>query len=304
MGFYEHAEEFDGLPVVQFSSETTLRPGEEGYRLWVGYDSGTDFDELFADFLASPGVDRVTALVIGAYSEEMYDESTASIVESLVAAAPQLPALTGLFLCDILLEENEVSWIVQSDLSPIWQAFPRLRTLHVRGSQHLSLGRVVHDRLRRLVIECGGLPKNVLHELAAAKLPELEHLELYLGTDSYGWDGTIEDVRPLLTAERFPKLRYLGLRDSEIADEVAAAVAVAPILQRIETLDLSLGTLGDEGAQALLDSPAVRRLGRLDVHHHYLSEAMVERLTALPLEVDASDRQTEEEYGRYVSVGE
>ena len=82
------------------------------------------------------------------------------------------------------------------------------------------------------------------------ELAGIEHLELYLGTDDYGWDGSIDDVLPLLADDRFPRLKYLGLRDSEIADGVAQAVAKSPLLEKLDVLDLSLGTLGDEGAAA------------------------------------------------------
>ncbi len=103
-------------------------------------------------------------------------------------------------------------------------------------------------------------------------------------------------------------MEYLGLRDSELADEIAIAIVSAPILERIKVLDLSLGTLSDAGAAALLASPAVARLRKLDIHHHYCSPEMVEKLAALPIEVDASDSQeADEDDGevyRYVAVGE
>jgi hypothetical protein len=111
-----------------------------------------------------------------------------------------------------------------------------------------------------------------------------------------------------LSGSSFPRLTYLGLRDSEIADAVAAAVASAPILDRIRILDLSLGTLGDEGAAALLANPAVARLEKLDIHHHFCSNEMIARLQKLGMELDASETQEEREYNnehwRYVAVGE
>jgi hypothetical protein len=176
--------------------------------------------------------------------------------------------------------------------------------LGIRGSNGLSLGKLHHNHLRELTIECGGLPKTVLAELAAASLPVLEHLELYLGTEDYGWDGTVADLAPLLSGTQFPKLKHLGLRDSHIADEVAKAVAASPLLGRIEVLDLSLGTLGDEGAEALLAAPAIKRLKRLDLRHHYMTAAVAKRMSQLGIEVDVSEQQDEGEYGRYVSVGE
>jgi len=81
-------------------------------------------------------------------------------------------------------------------------------------------------------------------------------------------------------------------------------VAASPLMARIETLDLSLGTLGDEGAEALLTSPAVKKLKRLDLRHHYMSDAVIKRFATLGPNVDLSEAQGEDDEDRYVSVGE
>jgi hypothetical protein len=76
-------------------------------------------------------------------------------------------------------------------------------------------------------------------------------------------------------------------------------------MQRLETLDLSLGTLSDEGGESLLhlkDSA----LKKLNVHYHFMSPEMVKRLRALPFVVDATnppDMEVDEE-DRFVAVGE
>jgi hypothetical protein len=211
-------------------------------------------------------------------------------------------------LGDIISEECEISWIHQSDVSPLFGAYPALEHFCVRGAEGLSLGSPRHAHLKSLVIQSGGLPAAVVREVAAAGLPELEHLELWLGTADYGADATVEDLEPILAGTVFPRLRYLGLRDSDIADVIAAAVARAPVTERIKVLDLSLGTLSDVGALELLQSPAVRRLERLDIHHHYCSTEVVEQLKGLGIDVDAGEPQEPDKYNgqswRYVAVGE
>jgi hypothetical protein len=304
--FYEHATEFAGLPVADFQGRLS-NPQSTAYRIRVDYDDENTATELFSELLADPGADRLAALVFGAWAgEDLYEATPAELIESLVAAADQLASLRGLFIGDIISEENEISWIHQTDLSPLWAAFPRLEYLQIRGSEGLSLGRIEHAHLKSLTIECGGLPKSVLAEVVAARLPSLDHLELYLGTDNYGWDGSIDDVRPLLATVLFPKLRYLGLRDSEIADQVAELVVQSPLMRQIDTLDLSLGTLGDEGARALLSCPDTRRLKGLDLHHHYLSdEVLAEFKKAFEGQatvVNLMDRERDDD--RYVAVGE
>ena len=120
------------------------------------------------------------------------------------------------------------------------------------------------------------------------------------------------DRRGRFAGQLFPKLNYLGLRDSDIADLIAGAVAKAPILALIDTLDLSLGTLSDPGIQALLDSELVKHLKRLDIHHHYgsdkLEAKLVKAMKRAGVALDASDNQRRSKYYdaeyHYVAVGE
>ena len=60
---------------------------------------------------------------------------------------------------------------------------------------------------------------------------------------------------------------------------------------------LSLGTLTDAGARGLLAIPGLASLEKLDIHHHYVSSALVERLEALGIQVDASDPREAEDVG-------
>jgi hypothetical protein len=333
----EHLTQFAGRPVVEWQPDTPLaNPDGTLYRLSLGFEEVNDpspgliarltslfsrsparhaerrsfsWSDKLAQFLEAPMAARVPGIVVGAWGPMYQGEpDLIDCVRALAAARDRLPGVKALFIGDVLSEECEISWIEQCDLSLLFAAYPDLEHLGVRGSNGLSLGKLALPRLQTLVLESGGLPGQVVREVAAASLPELTHLELWLGTDNYGGDSTLEDLAPILTGERLPKLCYLGLRDSENADQVAAAIARSPLLERIRVLDLSLGTLGDEGAAALLESPAVARLEKLDIHHHYCSEEMVAKLQQLGIEVDASDTQKPDRHGRelhhYVAVSE
>ncbi|WP_299410686.1 STM4015 family protein [Acaryochloris sp. IP29b_bin.148] len=312
MTIADHLTELMGQPVKNYNpDEGLVNPADTAYRLTVAdldYDSEIKIFDRMAAFFEEPHVSEVTNLVIGLWDWEGFEVDSRPIVEALVAAQDQLPHLQALFLGDIVGEECEISWIQQTDISPLFLAYPQLRYLGVRGGEGLRLGIPTHEHLQTLVIESGGLSAAVVRDISAAQLPNLEHLELWLGEDNYGGDTTVEDLSILLAGERFPQLRYLGLRDSQIADEIAIALATAPVLNQLSTLDLSLGTLTDRGAEALLASPDLPTLDRLDLHHHYLSEAMMARLQALPLTVNVADRQEADEYDgetwRYIAVSE
>lgn len=295
-----------------------LEPETTTYRVSLSYD---EYDatppvlwtDKFADFLSSPNANGLTGLVVGVwnFAGQMDETKTAQMIEAIAAAHAQLPHLTALFLGDIVSEESEISWIEQADVSPILQAYPALEIFRIRGSSNLTFGaHLSHAHLKELAIETGGLNPAIIHEVLQADLPALEHLELWLGTPDYGGNATLDDLAPLLSpsSQLFPRLRYLGLRDSEIANDLAAALTLTPLIERIRVLDLSLGLLDDQGARALLDCPAVRRLEKLDIHHHFCSLEMVEQLQSLGIEVDASELQTPDRWGReehrFVAVSE
>lgn len=311
MAISSHTEDIDGLPATDWQPGMELAAGT-AYRIsngWDKSDRGNTWADLFRQFLESAGVEQVEGVLVGEWDmHNNASDTSAAIVEELVIARDRLPTLRALFIGDMTYEQMEISWIEQTDLSALFPAYPHLRYLGVRGGNGLQFGTISHEQLRTLVIETGGLDAGIVQAVLRADLPNLEHLELWLGTEEYGATATIDDLAPLLAGTLFPNLRYLGLRDSYIADELAAALADAPILERIEVLDLSLGTLSDTGAEALLDNPAVARLKRLDLHHHYLSEAMMERIQALGPEVDLSEHEVAEDYDgeqhRYVAVGE
>lgn len=305
-----HFETLAGYPVHEWQSGTPLPSGSIP-RLTLQYDdldAGVKWVDLFATFLEEePDLEVLPGLIVGAYDFES-SQSSAPIVEAIVASSERFPHLKALFIGDILSEELEISWIEQSDLSPLFGAFPDLEYLGARGGNNLNIGSPRHEKLKTLVIQTGGLDARIVQSLSAANLPALEHLELYLGTPNYGATVTVEMLAPLLSGDLFPQLHYLGLCNSEIADQVALAVSNAPIVKRLKTLDMSQGTLGDEGAQALLESEAVRGLEKLDLHYHFCTDVMQEKLKALPIEVDTSEAQSGDEWEgvvhRYVAVGE
>ena len=317
MGVYQHLEEYAGLPVYRFfgkeagaedapgsGSEEYPSPAEVAWYIGTSFDS-EPFSETLARYLQAVDTSQITALIIG-YWGASYDSNVSDPVDLLTGAASSFPRLTSLFLGDILGEESEISWIEHSDISPLFTAFPALEQFDIRGAQGLVLEPIKSTALKVLRFESGGLPARIIRAVGASDLPNLEHLDLWLGVDNYGGDATVADLAPLLGGERLPALRHLGLEDSEIQDEVAAAVAGAPIVARLESLSLALGVLTDQGAEALLSGQPLTHLRKLDLEHHFLSDAMVERVrAALPgVEVDVSGQEKPDEDWRFVAVSE
>ncbi|WP_342552556.1 STM4015 family protein [Paenibacillus sp. FSL R7-0652] len=258
------------------------------------YEEGIRMETLLRDLAAKPEAAALESLIIGDWGQA-YENSPQEFKDTLIELAPSFPALKQLFIGDMESEECEVSWIIQTNLAPILQAFPNLTSFVIKGSSGLELEPLRHSKLEELIIICGGLPKNVLSDIATAELPELRKLELYLGVVDYGFDGSLEDVQPLLEKGRFPKLEYLGLKNSEIQDEIAKAAAEAPILEQLQVLDFSEGTLSDEGAEALLASDKIKQLKHLNLSYHYMTDEMMLRWNQSGMSVDVSDQQESDE---------
>ncbi|GII00243.1 STM4015 family protein [Planobispora takensis] len=298
---------YAGLPIVSVPERKGQKIPAAGGAAWrisvTPYEKVEAFEEQFTLFLEEVDTTEVKAVIIGERPDPVDGED--AVVRSLVDNASRFPALRSLFLGAMRQEICEISWIEHGDVTPLLEAFPLLERLEVRGSEGLRLRPIRHGNLRILRFESGGLPVEVVRGVGACDLPALEYLELWFGMLEYGGDATVEDLEPILSGGRLPALRHLGLQNSEIQDEIAAAVASAPVVARLESLSLSMGSLTDTGAEALLSGQPLTHLRRLDLHHHFLSDAMMSRVRkALPgAETDLSGRERTSGPG-YVAVAE
>ncbi|MHB8899821.1 MAG: STM4015 family protein [Thermoguttaceae bacterium] len=303
---HENVKTFAGKKVADYDPEKgPARGGKTTYRFRSDWENDV-LQENLEHFLATDASLEATGIVIGSWSGDDAMRSPDFVIELLVKNADRLPRLVALFLGDIVSEENEMSWIHQADLSPLLEAFPNLQLLRTRGGEGLEIKEPRHDTLRALALESGGLPVEVVRSVCTSDFPNLEHLELWLGTDDYGGTSSVQDLQPILSGKLFPKLKYLGLRNCQYADDVAAVVVNSPILDRIETLDLSLGVVTDEGARALLSLPQGGSLKKVSIHYNYVGKDLLKQLNQLDLSIDTSKPSTmdEDDEWRFVAVGE
>ncbi len=319
-----HITRFSDRPVIEFSPETGITdPVNTTYALRCEYDDAEDLASKFARLLQDPQAGKLEALVFGMWLEADESKSSSKLIDALAAAKDKLTSLKAVFIGDITYEECEISWIRQSDISPILTAYPQLEVLQVRGGDGLEFTPLVrHDNLNALIVETGGLSRTTVAQICNLNLPALEHLELWFGSEDYGGDCWVESLTPILTEQRFPNLTYLGLRNSQFSDEIADAVVRSPLLESISVLDLSMGTLSDEGAEKLINCPAISQLDILNVSENFLSPTTIQKLEHLAATIEQypnlgseatvqvlADRQKDVEedsylHGRYCSVAE
>src|SRR5215207_4142526 len=143
----ENLSEFAGKPVQDW--EGSFDPAKQVIRIRVSYDDEESWTDKLHAFIEHPKAREAEELVVGLWTDDTSVDSEA-VVEGLVASREKLPKLRRLFLGDIISEECEISWIQQTDLSPLFGAYPQLEHLTIRGAEGLALGTPRAQALREL----------------------------------------------------------------------------------------------------------------------------------------------------------
>jgi len=310
----DYTKQWQGIPIKAYNPGSALECPYRIYRIaysWEHDDWG-DFKPQFAKYLADPACGESVGLSLGLNEESadaFYDESVKALIENKAS----FPKLRWLFLGEMLMEDSELTWIGQGDVgSPVLDAFPLLEELHARGGEGgesgIAFTKAAHPNLKKLVLQTAGLSREAFQGVLESNFPELESLELWLGSDERGADCSVDDLRDLLLGNPFPKLKSLGLMNSEIITDVAKEIANAPILDQLEELSLAGGTLQDDGAKALLASPGIGKLKKLDLSHHYMSTEVMSQFANLGPVVDVSEQEQGDEWDGevhyYVAISE
>jgi predicted DNA-binding WGR domain protein len=277
------------------TEETAQTMKVEAKKFSLSYDEFEKDIKLLDKILKDKHLTDYKQLTIGCWDYESGD--CGDLVAGLIENKDKFAHLEGLFWGDIDSEECEISWIEQVDLGPLLDAMPKLEDLKIKGTNNLSIGQTTRLALRSLEIMSGGLPADVVNDILASHFPNLEKLLLYVGVEDYGFDGNIEQFRPLFSKERFPKLTYLGIVNSEEQDAIVQMFLDSDILPQLEVMDISCGVLKDEGGQLLLDNvDKIAHLKLIDMQYNYLSEDMRNKLKKLPVKVDVLASEEPDEY--------
>ncbi|MDZ8094134.1 MAG: STM4015 family protein [Nostoc sp. DedQUE05] len=307
----DRVTQFANRQVIEFDANVGIvEPVNNAYALRFEYEN-QNHDNLprkLSRLLQETNADKLEVLVFGLWAETSQSDSS-SIVQALVDAKQRLTNLKAVFIGDLTSEDSEISWIQQSDISPILQAYPKLEILQIRGGDRLQFSPPIrHNHLKALIVETGGLSRDTVAQICQMNLPALEHLELWFGSEDYGGDCWVEDLNPIIFAEKFPNLVYLGLRNSQFTDEIVSVIVGSPILDYISVLDLSMGTLTDAGAEELLNCSAINNLDILNISENFLSQEMIDKFSGLDVRVLANNQKKEDDDryidGRYCSVSE
>lgn len=267
---------------------------------------GPSIEDILRALVKSPAAEFLADLTVGVFG---YEGDGIDGVASIIAEGGVRRELTKLFLGDFSRDEQEISWVRHGDLEPLWTITPKLQTLRLRGAG-MTFGKFEHPSLQRLEIETGGLPAEAVRSLAAAKLPELRHMEVWFGRTSYGGTDDINDLLEIFSSKTLPKLSHLGLQNSEMADAIVVELARGSLLAQVGSLDLSMGIMREAGARALIDNAAkFKHLKSINLEANYIPYELHSALSkALGKALQLGRQRTPDTYDGetyyYTSVGE
>ena len=273
-------------------------------------DEGTPLGDLVRGFLGGALARFVESLrfgLTGWESNNDWSPTMRAITESVRA-----PDIRSLRFDDFTRDDQEISWTAFGDFSFAWPHLPSLELLHIKAGGGGTLGTLDLPALRTFIRESGGLGQDELDSITNASWPRLEHLELWFGSRDYGAAGTVSSVEAIL-AGKLPRLVHLGVVNCEFSDDLIPALATSPRLRQLHSLDLTKGVMHARATEALVrHARAFRHLASID-----LSENLLEPEHAIAIrdvldnviigeqrDYDYEDGDDEEDFPRYVAVGE
>ena len=275
------------------------------------YEGEPHAKKMLSALLKLPTTRFLQSLVIGLYydEEETYEVNYSGAAKLLVANGP-LPTLRSLFLGDFEYpDDTEISWAHVGNVAGLWPLYPNLDTLRIRGGDQ-KLGAIDLPKLKSFLLETGGLDPGALKSIVNAKWPNIERLVFWCGREDYGWKAKAKDLLPLLERTDLKKLTHLGIKNTEIGDDLPSLLVNSPMLAQLKELDLSMSTLGDPGAEMILKNVAkFSHLTALDLTDCYITDDVAARLKAALPAADVSGQREPDDWGdgemhRYASVGE
>jgi hypothetical protein len=245
--------------------------------------------ENFNFLLQDPQASKVEALICHLSDYRCRYEISRdfdSYIEALFENRDLLTNLKALFLGDCQNSKYKKSYLGLGDISLILKSYPNLEVLQIRGyCQELECEQQLHSNLKTLIIETLDISDVAIYQFCSLQLPALEYFELWMGrTYQHSCNQTIDSLKPILFGKSFPNLRYLGLRSSDYADAIAEAIhessfmAESPIIDNLEVLDLSMGSMTDTGLESLINCESIANLHTLNISHNCVSPEFIEEV--------------------------
>ena len=263
---YQHAAIFANKQVINFEPDLDIvAPKENAYAIRVFPGIGAiSYEDKLLSLIEKPNSNQIEALVFGTAHYGKWIKP----FDFLMTFYDDLPNLEAIFLGDFNQEDMRVALLAgfsEGNLSQILSKYSQLQLLQIRYGSGYIFTEYRHEKLKALRIEISYGAYECLTGINKLDLPSLEYLELWIDAPASKNNLLMNELNQLFWRSKFPKLKYLGIKNCQFADDVAIGIAKAPLMERLIELDLSLGNVSSKGLSALLSSNFINELDVLNV---------------------------------------
>ena len=195
--------------------------------------------EVVTKLFSHPSARFLRELVIRT-NDRSVQGSQKDIVDAIARARPQV-------LRRLQLGDATYGFARIGRLEQLWPSVASLDELVVEGD--VSFGKLELPELRTLSLWAMPLKRKLARELVEAKWPKLRSLSLNLGNSP---EHITREIVMLMHRTDMPGLRHLGLLAFQDAEKVIEELSRAPLLARLESLELRHGKISDRGVKPML----------------------------------------------------
>jgi hypothetical protein len=170
------------------------------------------FLDKVSAFVEENWLPLVETIIIGPWDKENGTIHPAKNLRKCIKLLSQnetLQNVTSLMIGDIPVN-TKLSWIELCEVTTLVSSLPNLQHLKIKGSSGLAFAPITHGELISLTIECVELPSKVLQGICKSNFPNLQRLELWLGSQDQEGSWQTSDLVSLVTCNKVTKLTYLG----------------------------------------------------------------------------------------------
>ncbi|EFC43212.1 BRCT domain-containing protein [Naegleria gruberi] len=243
-------------------------------------------------------IEKFEELDLAKFEEDFHDKKPKIFIDWIKQNSKKLQQINSINLLNVDEEDNDVCYIQQDDMTSVFNSLPKLSFWRSKGGENLNISaQFSHINLKSLVLISASLSTDFLTNLFNAYLPNLTHLELFIGLSVDGCNDEFMKNSKLLSKDEkgiFPSLTYLGLRNFEFLNQCTKTIFESAISKRVHIIDFSLSNLNDKGVNEfveLLESGIESdylHLQILDLSHCFVSNKVRSRLNQLPIIVNTS----------------
>ena len=191
----------------------------------------------------------------------------------------------------------EMSWIVQSDYSEFFKAFPSIKSFSAQGVLSNPLQKMDLPQLEILELWSSGLSKETLTTISQSNLPNLKKLNLLVGVEDYGCDVNSLDIKNVLANTNFTNLINLGICNisPDNFGEILEAIIESKYASQLKVLDLSKSVSMDKDATYLLEHiDKLKNIKYIDLHYNFFTPTMIKKLQKCPITINVSENEKPE----------